>query len=304
MKKQTQGPVILNSISEMHRAMGIAEPEHPLISIVNFSEIAQHSDILEHGLVLNVYMIALKKDFKGKVKYGQNFYDFDEGMMSFIAPGQICYQNEPGYDPLDGSMLIFHPDFLRGYALDKNIKSFEFFSYAANEALYLSKKEEVMIESIFSNIAQEYHANIDSFSQDVIVSHIELLLNYSNRFYNRQFITRKNVNNDLLTKLEAVMEDYFNAENNQGLPTVKELAEKLNVSSGYLSDMLRTQTGQNAQQHIHNKLIEKAKEILTTTPLSVSEIAYRLGFEYPQSFSKLFKTRTNVSPLEYRKMFN
>ena len=304
MKKQTQGPVIQNSISEMHRAMGIAEPEHPLISIVHFSEIAQHSDILEHGLVLNVYMIALKKDFKGKVKYGQNFYDFDEGMMSFIAPGQICYQNEPGYDPLDGSMLIFHPDFLRGYALDKNIKSFEFFSYAANEALYLSKKEEVMIESIFSNIAQEYHSNIDNFSQDVIVSHIELLLNYSNRFYNRQFITRKNVNNDLLTKLEAVMEDYFNAENNQGLPTVKELAEKLNVSSGYLSDMLRTQTGQNAQQHIHNKLIEKAKEVLTTTPLSVSEIAYRLGFEYPQSFSKLFKTKTNVSPLEYRKMFN
>ena len=304
MKKPLHGPLILNSISEMHRAMQIPEPEHPLISIVNFSDLSQHSEIMQHGLVLNVYMIALKKDFKGKVKYGQNFYDFDEGMMSFIAPGQICYQNEPGYDPLAGSMLIFHPDFLRGYALDKNIKSFEYFSYANNEALYLSKKEELMIENIFASIAQEYHNNIDSFSQDVILSQIELVLNYSNRFYNRQFITRKNVNNDLLTKLEEILENHFRGSENTGLPTVKYLADSLNVSASYLSDMLRTHTGQNAQQHIHNKLIEKAKEVLTTTPLSVSEIAYQLGFEYPQSFSKLFKTKTSVSPLEYRKMFN
>jgi AraC family transcriptional activator of pobA len=301
--KKTQGPVILNTIADMHRAMQIREPEHPLVSIVNFSDVGQHSEIMQHGLVLNVYMIALKKDFKGKVKYGQNFYDFDEGMMSFIAPGQICYQNEPGYDPLAGSMLIFHPDFLRGYALDKNIKSFEYFSYANNEALYLSKKEELMIENIFASIAQEYHNNIDSFSQDVIISNIELLLNYSNRFYNRQFITRKNANNDLLTRLEDLLESHFKSEA-QPLPTVKHLADSLNVSSSYLSDMLRTHTGQNAQQHIHNKLIEKAKEVLTTTPLSVSEIAYRLGFEYPQSFSKLFKTKTKISPLEYRKLFN
>jgi AraC family transcriptional activator of pobA len=303
MMKKTQGPVILNTIADMHRAMQITEPEHPLISIVNFSDVAQHSEIMQHGLVLNVYMIALKKDFKGKVKYGQNFYDFDEGMMSFIAPGQICYQNEPGYDPLAGSMLIFHPDFLRGYPLDKNIRSFEYFSYANNEALYLSKKEELMIENIFASIAQEYHNNIDSFSQDVIISNIELLLNYSNRFYNRQFITRKNANNDLLTRLEDLLENHFKSEAS-GLPTVKHLADSLNVSSSYLSDMLRTHTGQNAQQHIHNKLIEKAKEVLTTTPLSVSEIAYRLGFEYPQSFSKLFKTKTKISPLEYRKLFN
>lgn len=161
-----------------------------------------------------------------------------------------------------------------------------------------------MIENIFASIAQEYHNNIDSFSQDVIVSHIELVLNYSNRFYNRQFITRKNVNNDLLTKLEDILENHFRGSENTGLPTVKYLADSLNVSASYLSDMLRTHTGQNAQQHIHNKLIEKAKEVLTTTPLSVSEIAYQLGFEYPQSFSKLFKTKTNVSPLEYRKMFN
>ena len=304
MKKSTQGPLILNSLSDMHRAMNIPEPEHPLVSIVDFKDIPSHSDVLEHGLVLNVYMIALKKDYKGKVKYGQNFYDFDEGMMSFISPGQICYENEPGTEPLDGSMLIFHPDFLRGYAIDKNIKSFDFFSYALHEALYLSKKEEVMIEGIFKNIAQEYHSNIDNFSQDVIISHIELLLNYSNRFYNRQFITRKNVNNDLLTKLEDVLENHFKDNEISSLPTVKYLADKLNVSSTYLSDMLRAHTGQNAQQHIHNKLIDKAKEILTTTQLSVSEVAYRLGFEYPQSFSKLFKAKANVSPLEYRKSFN
>lgn len=304
MKKPSHGPVLLNSISEMHRAMGIPEPEHPLISIVNFSDVkSTHSELLEHGLVLNVYMIALKKDYKGKVKYGQSYYDFDEGMMSFMAPGQLCYQNEPGYEPLNGSMLIFHPDFLRGYALDKNIKGFDFFSYTANEALYLSKKEEGMIDGIFSNIAQEYHSNIDNFSQDVIISHIELLLNYSNRFYNRQFITRKNANNDLVAKLEQVLEDHYNSTESC-LPRVKDLAEHLNVSPNYLSDMLRAHTGMNAQQHIHNKLIEKAKEILTTTPLSVSEIAYRLGFEYPQSFSKLFKAKANVSPLEYRKMFN
>ena len=304
MKKTIRGPLILNSISEMHRAMEIPEPEHPLVSIVHFKDIKEHNEIIADGLLLNVYMIAIKKDYKGKIMYGQNYYDFDEGMMSFIAPGQICYQNEPGYEPLAGSMLIFHPDFIRGYALDKNIKSFDFFSYAANEALYLSKKEEDMIVGIFESIAQEYHNNIDRFSHDVIVSHIELLLTYSNRFYNRQFITRKNANNSLLTKLEDILDNHFNNKNNTSLPTVKYLADSLNVSASYLSDMLRTHTGQNAQQHIHNKLIEKAKEVLTTTPLSVSEIAYQLGFEYPQSFSKLFKTKTNVSPLEYRKMFN
>jgi len=304
MKKVTRGPLILNSISEMHRAMEITEPEHPLVSIVNFRDIKAHNEIMEDGLLLNVYMIAIKKDYKGKIKYGQSNYDFDEGMMSFIAPGQICYQNEPGYEPLAGSMLIFHPDFLRGYTLDKNIKSFEFFSYAANEALYLSKKEEDMIMGIFESIAQEYHNNIDRFSHDVIISHIELLLSYSNRFYNRQFITRKNANNGLLTKLEDILDNHFSNSESTGLPTVKYLADSLNVSASYLSDMLRTHTGLNAQQHIHNKLIEKAKEVLTTTPLSVSEIAYQLGFEYPQSFSKLFKTKTNASPLEYRKLFN
>lgn len=204
---------------------------------------------------------------------------------------------------IKGIWLVVHPDFLRSYPLGKKIKEYGFFSYAVHEALHLSDKEEVMINSLMTTIEQEYYSPIDGFSQDVMVSQIELMLNYCNRFYNRQFITRKNANSDLLVKLEEVLSHYFDAQQS-GLPTVKYVAGQLNVSPHYLSDMLRSTTGQNAQQHIHNTLIEKAKEVLTTTPLSVSEIAYQLGFEYPQSFSKLFKTKTNVSPLEYRRQFN
>lgn len=303
MKKVKNGPLVLNTISEMHRMLGLAGPEHPLVSTIHFSDIKDIQGEIPDGLLLNLYMIAIKKDYKGKIRYGQSSYDFDEGMMSFISPGQICYENEPGENPLAGCMLLIHPDFLRGYPLAKNIRNYEFFSYAVNEGLYLSQKEEKLVEDIMGNIEQEYKSAIDNLSQDVIVSHIELLLTYSNRFYNRQFITRKNLNNDLVAKMDILLTEHYNSDKNC-LPRVKELAEHLNVSPGYLSDMLRAVTGLNAQQHIHNKLIEKAKEILTSTPLSVSEIAYQLGFEYPQSFSKLFKTKTNVSPLEYRKLFN
>jgi AraC family transcriptional regulator, transcriptional activator of pobA len=304
--KTNNGPVHINSVSEMHRFLGLNGPEHPLISMVSFKDIDPELSDWSKGMVMNLYIIAIKKDFKGKMRYGQNFYDFDEGIMSFIAPGQICYQSEPGENPLGGQMLVFHPDFIRSYPLGKKIKEYEFFSYDVTEALYLSQKEETMIEGIMTNVEQEYHSTLDSFSQDLIISNMELLLNYSNRFYNRQFMTRKIAHNDLLVKLEAALDEHFNGTANQSatLPTVKEIAEKFNVSPGYLSDMLRAYTGLNAQQHIHNKLIEKAKEILTTTPLSVSEIAFQLGFEYPQSFSKLFKSKTNVSPLEFRKLFN
>lgn len=303
MKKVKNGPLVVNTVSEMHRMLGLPGPEHPLVSTIHFSDIKEVSGEIPNGLIMNFYMIAIKKDYKGKIRYGQNSYDFDEGMVSFIAPGQICYENEPDENPLAGCMLLIHPDFLRGYALAKNIKNYEFFSYAVNEGLYLSQKEETMIEGIMRNIEQEYETAIDNLSQDVIISHIELLLTYSNRFYNRQFITRKNVNNDLVEKMDTLLTDHYNSDKTC-LPKVKDIADHLNVSPGYLSDMLRALTGLNAQQHIHNKLIEKAKEVLTSTPLSVSEIAYQLGFEYPQSFSKLFKTKTNVSPLEYRKSFN
>jgi AraC-like DNA-binding protein len=225
---------------------------------------------------------------------------------SFMEPGQIASTTQNENAQSDGWLLVFHPDLIRNYSIGKNIKNYGFFSYAVNEALHLSESEEAMIEEIFKNIEKEYNHSIDQFSQDVMVSQIELLLNYSNRFYNRQFITRKTASSDLLTKMEILLDEYFESDKiiESGLPTVQFFAKKLNLSPNYLSDMLRAITGQSTQQHIHNKLIEKAKEALTTTNLSVSEIAYHLGFEHPQSFNKLFKSKMNISPLEYRASFN
>lgn len=306
MRKETNSPYTINSISELHRLLVLPKPEHPLVSVINLSEIKCYSDNSLSSVIYNFYSVCNKKDFNGKMKYGQNYYDFDEGTMTFFSPGQVISTVVSEDISLSGWWLVIHPDFIRNYPLSKTIKNYGYFSYAVNEALHLSEKEEAMIALTMQNILQEYNSVIDSYSQDVIISHIELLLNYSNRFYNRQFITRKNAGNDLLIKLEGLLSDYFNSDKvlKKGLPTVQYISEKLNISSNYLSDMLRSLTGQNTQQHIHNKLIEKAKELITTTSLSVSEIAYQLGFEYPQSFSKLFKSKTAVSPLEFRHSFN
>ena len=205
-----------------------------------------------------------------------------------------------------GYSLLFHPDFIRNYPLANNIKNFGFFSYSTNEALHLSEKEKGVILSIFKNIESELQSPIDDFSQDVVVTQVELLLHYSNRFYKRQFITRKAVNNDLLAKLDIALTDYFNNNTalQEGVPTVQYIAQQLQVSPRYLSDMLRSLLSQNAQQYIQNKVIEKAKEMLSVTRMSVAEIAYQLGFEHPQSFNKLFKRKTNLSPLEFRQSFN
>lgn len=305
MKKPTQ-PIIINSISEWHRIFSLSKPQHPLISLVHHADVKNVPGDKWMGVVANFYVISIKKDFKGKMKYGKNYYDFDEGTMTFVSPGQVIGVADDSVRDCSGWSLLVHPDLIRNYPLGKSIKNFGFFSYEVHEALHLSDKEDALIGSLIKNIEQEYNSSIDHYSQDVMVSHLELLLNYSNRFYNRQFITRKTINNDLLTKLEELLTNYFNGEQVQrlGLPTVQYLSEQLNVSPNYLSDMLRNLTGQNTQQHIHNRLIEKAKEILTTTSLSVSEIAYQLGFEYPQSFSKLFKSKTNLSPLEFRSSFN
>lgn len=303
MKRIRNNPAIINSITEMHRRNNMPDPEHPLVSVVHFHEITQSPADFSEGCVLNFYMIAIKKDFSGKIRYGQSFYDFDEGVMSFISPGQLCWEDRLDR-PKGGCMLLFHPDFLRGFPLNTGIKDYSFFSYAINEALYLSAKEEAMILNIFKSIEQEYRSNIDTFSQGVMISHIEVLLNYANRFYNRQFITRKPVHHDLLQKLETLLDSYFSDEDKKGIPTVKEVADQLNVSADYLSDVLRTHTGQNTQQHIHSKLIERAKELLTTSNMTIAEIAYHLGFEYPQSFSKVFKQKTDLSPVQFRQSFN
>ena len=296
----------INSVSELHKLMGIQKPKHPLVSLINYSDVHLSAIDSSVKVILNFYMVSIKHNADCKFSYGQNYYDFDEGVLAFMEPGQIASTTQSENEQPDGWLLIFHPDLIRNYPIGKTIKNYGFFSYAVNEALHLSESEEAMIEGIFKNIEKEYNHSIDQFSQDVMVSQIELLLNYSNRFYNRQFITRKTASSDLLTKMETLLDEYFESDKilESGLPTVQFFAKKLNLSPNYLSDMLRVLTGQSTQQHIHNKLIEKAKEALSTTSLSVSEIAYQLGFEHPQSFSKLFKTKMNVSPLEYRASFN
>ncbi|RYZ21120.1 MAG: AraC family transcriptional regulator, partial [Chitinophagaceae bacterium] len=260
----------------------------------------------EVKVIMDFYTISLKRNC-GKIRYGQQKYDFDEGVMYFIAPHQVfSVEHDPEAPKQTGWMLLLHPDFLWGSPLAKTIKQFAYFGYAVNEALFLSEKEESVLVGILQNIRHEYLSNIDAFSQNIILSQIETLLNYSDRFYQRQFITRKITNHQILDRLETLLTDYFNNEDlsAKGLPTVQFIADALHVSPGYLSSLLKVLTGQSTQQHLHDKLIEKAKEKLSATDLSVSEIAYLLGFEHPQSFSKLFKTKTNFSPLEFRQSFN
>lgn len=299
MKKQ---PVIFDSLTQLHKAMGQPVPYHPLISIMNYGEATFEPKDYEQGIILNFYKISFKTSFSGKLRYGQGYYDFEEGGMSFIAPGQLLRMQDEEAD-YDGMTLHIHPDFLRTYPLNTNIRQYGFFSYSAAEALYLSDKEKTTILSIYQFIKDELEQRIDKFSQDVIISQIELLLNYANRFYDRQFITRKSVNNDILAKLETFIDSYLNAEplSDRGLPSVNALADQLNLTPRYLSDLLRNLIGLSTQQLIHEKIIEKAKEYLAKNDLTIAEIAYTLGFEHPQSFNKLFKSKVSVSPLDYRK---
>jgi AraC family transcriptional regulator, transcriptional activator of pobA len=298
----------IKSISEFHRLRGLPKPEHPLISVLDYSTIPHAPESDGANWTFDFYSIAVKRGLNGKFYYGQEQYDFDEGVMFFMSPNQIFGTEAASGLPADrsGWLLLFHPDFLWGTSLAKNIKEYEFFDYAINEALFLSDREEGTINDIIRAIKQEYHSNIDRFSQQIIISQLETLLNYSERFYERQFITRKTSGNHLLSRLEELLNRYFsdNQLQESGVPTVQVISEALNISPGYLSRLLKSLTGQTTQQHIHNKMVEKAKEKLSVTDLSVSEIAYSLGFEHPQSLNKLFKTKTNQSPLEFRNSFN
>src|SRR5690606_31871043 len=301
-------PLKINTISEFHQLHKLAPPEHPLISVVDYAKVAlaKKANPLP-PLVAEYYSISVKRGLSGKMRYGQQAYDFDEGVMYFLAPKQVLHAS-PAPDETahpSGWILLIHPDFLWGTSLAKNIKRYDFFGYNVNEALFLSEKEETTLNGIVSNVKQEYHANIDKFSQNIIISQIETLLNYSERFYERQFITRNITNHQILNRLEDLLEDYFASGDlmQRGLPSVHFVADNLNVSANYLSSLLKLLTGRTTQQHIHEKLIERAKERLSTTGLSVSEIAYELGFEHSQSFSKLFKAKTNQSPLEFRQSF-
>ncbi|WP_158797161.1 AraC family transcriptional regulator [Pedobacter sp. L105] len=305
MKKEEAAYHKFDSLSDVHRAFGLPMPVHPLISFIDNSANQIEVDKLPQSHVLNFYKISYRIKQSGKLKYGQSYYDFDEGSLMFASPGQLIGRYKDSGESL-GYTLLVHPDFFQTYPLAKKIRQYGFFAYSANEALHLSDNEKTTLMSIFKIIETELNSRIDDFSQDVIVSQIEVLLNYANRFYKRQFITRKAVNNDLLEKLEEVLEEYFSSEKplSKGIPTVQYLSEHLNISPSYLSDMLRSLTGQNAQQHIHHKLIEMAKEKLSTTTLSISEVAYVLGFEHSSSFNRLFKSKTNVTPLEFRASFS
>ena len=303
-------PYQIKTISDFHKLIGVPAPEHPLISVVDIKPF-EHIPAGIPGSVINgFYNISLKRGFKSpvKFKYGQQAYDFDEGVLSFMSPGQISSFDPQKYASPEqsGWLLLFHPDFLWNTPLAKKISQYGFFDYGVNEALFLSDKEEATLMQIIGNIRQEYHNNMDKFSHDIIITQLESLLNYSDRFYQRQFMTRRKTSHEILDRLNGALVDYFDDANamRNGLPTVTYLAEQLNVSPDYLSGLLKSITGMTTQQHIHEKLIEKVKQQLSATNLSVSEIAYQLGFEHSQSFSKLFKAKTSLSPLAFRTKFN
>jgi len=301
-------PQRIKSISEFHRVKGLPMPDHPLVSLVNFGDMKTFARRNELYLVYDFYSIALKRDFEGKMLYGQQQYDFDEGVMIFMAPGQTLRIELPDGrpSPHTGWLLLFHPDFLWHTSLATGIKQYRFFDYTVNEALFLSDGEEQTITGLLLQIQQEYRKNIDSLSQKILAAQLDLLLSYAERFYQRQFITRKAGNNQVLNRFENLLTRYFDSGDiaDKGLPTVRFIADSLHISPDYLSGLLKELTGLNAQQHIHQRLIEKAKEKLSATSLSVGEIAYQLGFEHPPSFSKLFKAKTSQSPLKFRQSFN
>lgn len=294
----------IKSVAKQHELMGFGKPKHPLISLQRFSDIPPMESSERTRLITDFYQITLKKECPCKLKYGQNQFDFNEGVMSFFSPKQVSIIEAGSIFPPSGWLLSIHPDFLNSYPLAQKIKEYAFFEYSVNEALIMSVDEEKAIESIFGNIEKEYLLPIDNLSQDVLIANIELLLTHCNRYYTRQFISRKPTNQTLLAKVEIILNDFFKNTDHSELPSAELISSQLNLSPKYLSDCLKQLTGQGIQQHIHEKLIEKAKEQLGNTEFTVAEIAYNLGFGYPQSFNKLFKNKTNISPLAYRKSLN
>ena len=297
------------TIAEFHHFVGLPAPLHPLISVVNVATVPHRDDEEPMSMAMEFYSISVKRMVNFKVQYGQRPFDFNDGIMSFISPNQVFnigIDDKGKKVEKSGWVIYIHPDFIWNTALAKTIRQYDFWDYSLNEALFLSEKEEATIGSIIQSIHEEYQANIDRFSKSILISHIEALLNYADRYYNRQFITREKSNHQILERVETFLGEYFNSGDllSKGLPTVAFIAEAMNLTPKYLSSLLKTLTGQNTQQHIHDKLIEKAKEKLSATELSVSEIAYGLGFEHLPSFSKLFKAKTGKSPVEFRMSFN
>jgi AraC family transcriptional activator of pobA len=296
--------VHFKSVSDLHDLLRISKPKHPLFSIIRFEDFPEIENDQRARLIADFYQITLKTSCPCKIQYGQTIFDFNEGVVSCFGPKQVSIIEKDFALAKSGWLISIHPDFLRGYALSRKIRSYGFFDYSINEALILSDDEQKSLENIFEQLEKEYNLPIDNFSQDVIIANLEVLLSYCNRYYNRQFITRKITSSGLLDKFEQLLHAYFEDDNSKGLPTAGHIADELNLSTKYLGDSLKQLTGQSTQQLIQQKIIEQAKETLSSTELSVSEIAYQLGFEYPQSFNKLFKSKTSQTPKEFRSSFN
>ncbi|AWM32324.1 helix-turn-helix domain-containing protein [Hymenobacter nivis] len=302
MQQPTKAFQVLATVTDYTRFCGLPAPAHPLLTLIDLAG-ARHAPPPAPlpPVMQQLYTVWLKRDFKGRLHYGHQAYDFSEGVLGFVAPGQVFSVDETlDISELSGWMLVFHPDLLRKYPLGQKITSYGFFSYQVHEALHISAQEEALLDGLLATLRGEYERPIDAFSQDVLVSQIELLLSYANRFYHRQFLTRRAPAHDLLSRFEALLAAYFATEGPRPLPTVQHFADALHVSPAYLSDLLRSLTGQNTQQHIHHVLIERAKLLLRSTSLTVNETAFRLGFEYPQYFSRLFKSKTGLTPAAYR----
>lgn len=299
-------PLHLRSISEYHQFRGLPGPEHPLISVFPIEDIATLRDDEPASIVQDFYAIALKKASNLTLGYGQGEYAFGKGKMLFIAPRQVYSLVDTNKADHAGWLLLVHPDLFWKTPLAGRIDGYEYFGYSTDEALYLSEKEEAIIVGILKNVREETRYSVDGTFKPVVVSQIELLLNYADRFYRRQFITREKAHHRILVELESLLSTHFADGElaNRGLPSVTEVAAALNVSPNYLSALLKSLTGSSTQQHLQDKLLDKAKEQLSTTDLSVTEVAYSLGFEYSQSFSKFFKAKTRLTPSEFRRSFN
>ena len=295
----------IETISEVHEILGLEKPKHPLISIIPIDERVINFDYGDATYVFGFYQVSLKAGICAEITYGRNTYDFQEGTMLFTKPEQaMSFKDSPGEPGESGWTLIFHPDLIRKSELGRHIDQYSFFDYESREALHLSDDEKASLTELVKKIESEYNQNIDRHTQKLIVANVELILNYCTRYYDRQFYVRTNLNQDVVTRFENLLKEYFDSETSvdNGLPTVKYCGEQLNMSSSYLSDMLKKETGRTAQQAIQDTLIDRAKTQLLATKDQVSQIAYGLGFEYPQHFSKMFKSHTGMSPAEYRRI--
>tara|TARA_B100001939_G_scaffold189362_1_gene163020 strand:+ start:1541 stop:2449 length:909 start_codon:yes stop_codon:yes gene_type:complete len=295
----------IQSINDVHRIFELEKPKHPLVSVIQIDDRITNFDYGDAKYIFEFYQINLKQGFSGSMNYGRNSYDFDEGTLTFIKPNQIIQiENQDEIKGSSGWTLLFHPDLIRKSELGKTIEDYSFFNYDLNEALHLSENEKNSITDLVMKIQEEYNQNIDKHSQELIIANIEMLLKYSKRFYDRQFFTRTNLNQDLLSEFNTVVRTYYNSENpiESGVLTVKECARQLNLSVNYLGDLIKSETGRSAKDQINDYVIEKAKNQLLGSKESISQIAYSLGFEYPQGFNKLFKAKVGISPGEYRNL--